>query len=359
MAATLFEFLPDRAELPHVDLGTFPTPVQRYDELGATLGVPDLYVKRDGQSGELYGGNKVRKLEFLLGDAQRRNCTTVWTGGGIGSNHVLATCLYARAQSLRPQIVHFPQPVTDHVRENLRAVSTTDPYLKLVSSEPRAAAEAVRLKATRWLHPNPSFYYIPPGGASPVGELGYVNAAFELREQIDAGELPEPDVIAVAVGSGGTLAGLLVGCRLASIQSKLLGVRVSGRLLANSYRVARLANRTADLLTAHGVPDSPTFAAEDVTIIDGYVGDGYGEVTPEARRAKRTAADCGLELDLTYTGKALAGLRGERNAHALDQQTVLYLHTYNETDISDRAEAATPSDDLPAAYQRFFAGEPA
>lgn len=354
----LTNILPDGSEIPHTELGTLPTPVRRHEELGARLGVSDFYVKHDGQTGELYGGNKVRKLEFLLADARRQNCTTVWTGGGIGSNHVLATCLYARAQSLHPRIVHFPQRVTEHVRENLRAVSTADPYLKLVSSEPRAAVEAARLKLTRRLHPNPSFYYIPPGGAAPLGELGYVNAAFELREQIDTGQLPEPDVIVVAVGTGGTLAGLLVGCRLASIDATLLGVRVSGRLLANSYRVARLANRTADLLNDHGASDTPTFGAGDVNIIGGYLGDGYGEPTPEARQAKRTAADCGLDLDLTFTAKTLAGLREERAARSLDRQTVLYLHTYNEVDITGLANGVSPSRALPESYQQFFDEDP-
>lgn len=351
MALPIHDLAPDA---PHTDLGTLPTPVTEHPDLGAAIGVPELYVKRDGQSGALYGGNKLRKLEFLLADAADRDCTAVWTGGGIGSNHVLATCLYAREESLSPCAVQFPQPVDDHVRENLRALATTDPELKLVSSEPRAALSALRLKLARRLHPSPSFYYVPPGGAAPVGELGYVNAALELERQVAAGDLPPPEVVGLAVGTGGTIAGLLVGLALTDLDPDVLGIRVADRLFGNAVRVARLGNRTASLLADLGVDSPPRLSPRDVTIVDGYVGAGYGSKTTAGRRAKAVAAEHGLELDGTYTAKALAGLCGERDRRDLADRRVLFVHTHNEADISERVAAAAPSADLPEPYHRFF-----
>ena len=354
MELPLANEVPSPDELPHAPLGDFPTPVERKSDFGERLGVPNLHVKFDGRTGKAYGGNKVRKLEFLLADAKRRGQTDVWTGGGIGSNHVLATSIYARQLSLVPHLVHFPQPVNDHVRENLRALATTYPELYLVGSELRAGVAALRLKLRRRLARSPDFYYVPPGGSAPVGELGYVNAAFELRDQIASGALPEPDRIVLPVGTGGTIAGLLVGCRLASLDVELVGVRVANKLFGNSIRIARLANRTSSLLASYGISPPPKFTRNDVTVLDGHVGGEYGETTAKAREATELAEEFGLDLDPTFTAKTVAALRSERHRLDLADSEVLYWHTYNEVDLTDRITRADVSEDLPAEYQRFF-----
>lgn len=335
----------DAAAYPvqRADIGSFPTPVEPAPDLGADLGVPDLYVKRDDRTGDSYGGNKVRKLDFLLGDALERGCRRVYTSGGIGSNHVLATCTYAREVGLRPEATLFPQPVTEHVRENLRALATPDPELTLAGSELRLPLHLLRARlAARF---DSSLYYVPPGGSSPVGALGFVEAARELAHQVESGELPEPDVIVVPTSSGGTLAGLRVGLDRTGIDARVVGVRVIERYVANRWTVARLARKTAERLD----DDGPTaYGRRDIELLSGYLGDGYGKPTSDGTAATELAAAHGLTLDPTYTAKAVAAIVD----HFRDE-TVLYWHTLSNTRPS-MLTLETARTRLPDAFQRFL-----
>lgn len=346
---------PSLASLPRVEFARLPTPVARLPRLSRHLDGSELWVKRDDHSGTLYGGNKVRKLEFLLGDALEQGHDEVWTVGAIGSHHVLATCIYGRQQGLDPGALHFPQPVTDHVLDNLRALSTTEPDLTLVTHRLQIPVEVLRTKVREWLARHPEVYYIPAGGSSPVGVLGYVNAAVELADQIEAGEVPEPAAIFVAAGTCGTLAGLALGLKLAGLETRLYGVRVVDRLIANKPRVVALARRAASLLDKHGDLECPTVTAEDFELIHDYFGPDYGVPTDEGEEAIRLADDLeDLHVDPTYTGKALAGLLGEVPDLALDGGPVLYWHTLNSVDLEDRIDRADPQAHLPDDYERFF-----
>lgn len=333
--------------VPTADIGSFPTAVERLPSLGAALGVPDLFVKHDGRTGGPYGGNKVRKLDFLLGDALDRGCTRVFTSGGIGSNHVLATCTYAREVGLEPSAAQFPQPVTEHVRENLLAIAATDPELTLAGSELRLPVHLARARLAARL--DGSLYYVPPGGSSPVGALGFVDAAREFARQVADGECPEPDVIVVPASSGGTLAGLRVGLDRTSLETRVVGVRVIERYVVNRWSVARLARKTAALLDDGGRAD---YGRADIDLLSGYLGEGYGVPTPEGERAQAVAADHGLELDPTYTAKTVAAI-----ADRYEDETVLYWHTLSE----ERPPGLSPDaavERLPDAYRRFLdAGE--
>lgn len=122
---------------PRAGIDSFPTPIEPYPELGDALGVEESYVKNDGATGGPYGGNKVRKLEFILGEAVASGCRRLWTNGALVSHHVLATCLSAREVGLEPHAAQIPQPVTDHVRETLRSIAATEPELALVESNPK------------------------------------------------------------------------------------------------------------------------------------------------------------------------------------------------------------------------------
>lgn len=351
----LFETLPATRTIPHVELGQFPTPVEKLGELGDEIGVESLYVKRDDQSGTVYGGNKVRKLEFLLGEAVDGGYDEVWTVGAIGSHHALATAIYARQLGLTPAVLHFPQPVTDHVLSNLRAISTTQPRLTLASHKAQLPIEVGKAKMRQWLSRANDVYYIPGGGSSPVGVLGYVNAAFELKQQVDQGGVPEPDFIFVAAGTCGTLAGLMLGCRLAGLSTRIIGVRVVDKLLANATLTAHLANKTGKLLSEVGVEGVPRFSGSDVTLLDAYFGEDYGVPTDAGLAAiEMAAAHGGLELEPTYTGKAFAGLMGERERLALSDKSVMYWHTLSSADLSERIASADVERDLPAGYMKFF-----
>lgn len=341
--------------LPRLDLVDRPTPVDHAEALGRAVGLPNLYVKRDDQTGHLYGGNKVRKLEFLLADALEAGHDRVWTVGGIGSHHVLATCIYARQQGLKPGALHFPQPVTDHVLDNLRALSTTQPDLTLVDYKAQIPVEVLRTRVREWLARGPEVYYIPGGGSSPVGAVGYVDATLELADQIAAGELPEPDVLAVAAGTCGTVAGIRVGCHLAGITPEILAVRVVDRKITNRATIRSLVDRTAARLREFGIPTDESIDLEPLEVVHDYFGDDYGVPTDAGLEAIDVADDeADLHLDPTYTGKAFAGLVGERDRLGLDDENVLYWHTLNGVDLGDRIANADVASDLPADYARFF-----
>jgi D-cysteine desulfhydrase len=352
---SLYDAYPETESIPRVDIAQVPTPVEHLPELGEEIGVPSLHVKRDDKTGELYGGNKVRKLEFLIGDALENDREEIWTVGSLGSHHVLATSIYAREFDLKPVALQFPQPMTDHVLDNLRALSTTKPDLTLASNKASIPMEMLKVKVKEWLEVGPNVKYVPGGGSSKLGALGYVNAALELKEQIDNGDVRTPDYIFVAAGTCGTLAGLVLGCKLAGLHTKVVGIRVVDRLLCNATITSRLANKVGDVLRDHGVEEVPKVDRNDVIILSDYFGGEYGKPTVEGERAislaERTA---GLHLDPTYTAKALSGLIGDKDMLGLSNRTVLYWHTLNSVDLTERIESADVKRDLPETYHKFF-----
>lgn len=351
----LFNRYPAAQNIAHRALGNFPTPVERLQRLGEQFGLSDFYIKRDDISGPLYGGNKVRKLEFVLADAIARGYDKVWTVGAIGSHHVLATSIYARHVGLQPAALHYPQTVTAHVLDVLKALSTTQPELTLVDHVAQIPVFLARAHLKEWLAKNPDIYYIPGGGSSFIGTLGYVNAALELKAQIERGELPEPHTIFVAAGTCGTLAGLILGAKMAGLNTNIIGVRVVDKIIANTRQTAHLANRCALWLEESGLENIPRITHKDVTILDGYIGKGYGEPTPQGSVCERLALDLeNLEFDPTYTSKVLAAIVAERDRLELNNRPVLYWHTLNSIDLGERIRSAQPAWDLPAAYQKFF-----
>ena len=324
-------------------------------QAGEDAEIPSLWIKRDDLTGTVYGGNKVRKLEFLLADAQAKGHEQVWTVGAIGSNHALATCLYARQVGLEPAVLHYPQPVTEHVLHNLKAISTADPDFTLASNFASVSYEMAKRKVKEWLATGDNPYYIPAGGSSPHGVLGYVNAALELADQIDAGECPEPDYIFVAAGTCGTLSGLILGAKMAGLDTRVVGIRVVDKVITNVPNTRRLANGAASLLEDCGVSDVPRVTGDDVLLLSDYFGEGYGESTVDGLEAIHMLEELEeLYLEPTYTGKAFAGLLGERENLELHSKDVMYWHTLSSADLSDRIATVDPTRDLPEDYQQFF-----
>jgi len=179
-----------------------------------------LWVKRDDLTHPLYGGNKVRKLEHILADAKSRGKKRILTVGAAGSHHVLATAIFGRAAGFEVEAVLVPQRRTAHALANLRA----DLAQGLAARTARTYAGAALGVIARW---RPGTLVVPMGGSNVVGSLGYVDAARELETQVRAGEMPEPDLIVVCVGSGGTAAGLCAGLALTSLKTRVLGVIVA------------------------------------------------------------------------------------------------------------------------------------
>lgn len=346
-----------QATLPRLALGVGPSPVVPLTRLSEKLGGPQLWVKNDGLYGTLYGGNKARKLELILADALRRKSHTIVTFGAIGTNHGLATALYAREQGLHTALVLVDQPVTDHVREQVWRLYEAGAALYRARKVRRAAVMApfVMLRHADWRRARLP-YFLPTGGSSPLGAVGFVNAALELADQVAAGELPEPAHIFVALGSGGTAAGLLLGLRLAGLRSKLVPVLVTDLTPPSSETVASLANRTARLLRERGAPlPSGEIAPQEVTVLSDWLGEGYGHPTAAAARAEGLLREEeGLELEGVYTAKTMSALVGLAEAGQLQDGPVLYWHTYNALPLPFAAPTDEELRRLPRAFRDLW-----
>ncbi len=320
-----------------------PTPVERLEHVTDAFG-RDVWVKRDDQTGTLYAGNKVRKIDYLFGDCKKRGFTKVCTVGAIGSNHCLATAIHAKASGLGYAALHFPQPVTDHVRHNLLAISSLDPDLTLAGFDDGLAKQDFRARLKEWRNARPDYYFIPAGGSSAVGALGYVQAGLELAEQV---ETPF-DTIVVAAGTCGTLAGLTLGLRIAGWPTKILGIRVVERSISNPAAAARLANDAGDMIRDRLGWEIDTFGPDDFHFDETQYGAGYGVPTAAGRDAISLAAKDGLYLEPTYTGKTLAGLLNYQG-----DGSTLYWHTLSGVDLTAMIEAGDVSR-LPDAYAQFL-----
>lgn len=293
-------------DLGHLALGTGPTPVRRLP--GLLEGV-DLWLKDESQFGDgAWGGNKVRKLEWILPEAARRRTRTLFTVGGIGTHWGLACALYGREHGFRTVLGLVDQPVDDHVRQQLVRLEESGASLHRYASVRRLKLAAPWLVASN-IRGGRLPWYLPAGGSNPVGTLGYVETALEIAAQVRAGDLPEPETVVTAIGSGGTAAGLALGFRLAGLRTRVFGAVVNDAFPLDAPVIARLANSTGDLLRARGAGEVPRISAADLTTADEWLGTTYGDPTPASNEMVGLARDAGLDLEPVYTGKALAAIR--------------------------------------------------
>ncbi len=346
-----------KSGIPHVALAELPTPVQRMERLERALGgdAPALFIKRDDLSNPVYGGNKVRKLEFLLARALQRKYPSVLTFGAAGSNHALATAIFAQQLGLRCISVLVPQPNAGYVRRNLLMHHCGGAELHHYSGMLGAAAGTIATLIRHWRRTRRFPYLIPPGGSSPVGVLGFVNAGFELNEQIAAGLLPEPDVIYVASGTMGTAVGLALGLCAAGLRTRVMAVRVTDAIFTSIPKARRLFDKTRRLLR-RAAPDFPPcpFPSATFQFRHEFFGRAYALYTEEGMRAVRLLGDTeGVSIEGTYTGKTLAALIADTTAGILRGQTVLFWNTYNARDFTSDI-AGMDYHALPPAFHRYF-----
>jgi D-cysteine desulfhydrase len=303
-----------------------PTPIEPLTRLGAQLGGPEIWIKRDDLLGLASGGNKTRKLEFLVADALAQGADTLITVGAVQSNHCRLTLAAAAKEGLRCRLLleervpgsYDPKGTGNNLLFDLlgaEVIRLLPPGADL-NAELQAEAAAVAAEGRRG-------YAIPGGGSNPLGALGYVGCAEEILAQTFDMGLPL-DAIVCASGSAGTHAGLLVGLLGADAGVPLTGINVRRPRAEQEGNVHGLAVRTAELLQV-----SAPVPREAVVALDDWVGLGYSIPTPEMVEAVRMLARLeGVLLDPVYTGKAMAGLiglirRGEWSAG----QRVLFVHT--------------------------------
>jgi D-cysteine desulfhydrase len=327
-------------DLERVSLGEGPTPVRELSALGERGSAP-VWVKDDGAYGA-FGGNKTRKLEWLLADARRRGKRTILTGGALGTNHGLTTALCARELGMRTVLVLVPQPDSEHVRRQLDRIRASGATVHLPGGVKRAYAIAPWLMVRYASPPANLPCLLRPGGSVPLGCLGYVEAALELSQQVASGELPEPSHVVVALGSGGTAAGLLAGLKLAGLRTRLVCVLVNDLVKVDERTVARLARRTLRLLARHGIGVRQVdVSPADVRVERDWLGRGYGHPTPAGDRATGLLAEREMvELEPVYTAKAMAALLDLNRQGAFGPGPVLYWHTYGRP--RKRALASQP-----------------
>ena len=355
MTRPIFERFPKIAgRIPFIELINAPTPVAHEPSLGREIGYDELYVKRDDQSAADYGGNKPRKLEFLLARAKTEGAKSVVTIGGIGTNHGLATAIFARKLGLSCHLVLFDQPVTHYVRKNLLLFHRFGAVCHYAGGYAKTAWIVAREMVRSRFTPGGGTFLVPPGGSSALGCLGFIDAALELERQVQSGVLPCPSYIFCAVGSCGTYAGLLAGLKLTALPTRVIGVRVVDKIVVNAASILKYANGALDLLREAGekIGDARV-AASDVTVLDDFFGGEYGRVTPEGQAAVDLASRHGLKLETTYTGKAFAGMASFLSDRSARLGPAVFWNTYNSVDLNAEMAKISPLD-LDPVFRRFL-----
>ncbi len=295
---------PALASVPRVVLGEYPTPVEAIRLPGISA---PMWIKRDDLTSAALGGNKVRALEFLL--AGVRPGEVLLTGGGEGSTHVLATAVHANRLGARVHAVrwrHDMHPVAERVAERAEL------ECEVVEGRRRPLGGVLR---ALWLRARRRERWIPFGGTSPRGMLGHINAGLELAEQVEAGALPRPARVVVALGTGGTTAGIALGFAAAEMSTTVIGARVVPRIASGIAKVRRLARRTTRWVERETGVRLPSLSRDAVRVVHDVFGGAYGRASPSATEAAAAMERAsGLVLDATYGAKAFdAALRVARS----------------------------------------------
>lgn len=318
-------------QFPRISFGSYPTPLQQLPNLTNSLAGPQIWIKRDDGIGPGMGGNKGRKLEFLMAEVLARRKRKVITFGGLQSNHARMTAAACARLGLQAHLFFFekrPSSLTGNLLLDTLFGAKLH-YIPFGSGgEPALTLETTNrlVRLVSAILVGPGAYFMPVGGHSVTGCLGYVEAALELHRQVSELGLPlEKVTVITAVGTGGTLAGLMAGLHLINSPVCVLGIDVGKLWKAFPASIAHLAS---DLCARLGEPHK--FVPADVPMIGKtYVGPGYSVFTSAAARAIRTLARHeGILLDPVYTGKAFAGMLDlVRNGRFLPDHHLIFLHT--------------------------------
>ncbi len=308
------------SDLPRMVLGFFPTPIEPLPNLTDRLNGPALWIKRDDQTGLATGGNKTRKLEFLVADAVQHQADTLVTVGAPQSNHARQTAAAAAKAGLRSALVLRGKAPTDQtgniLLDNLLGAEIFWAGMRSVDEVVIEIAEELKARGQRP-------YLIPLGGSNPIGAVGYATAMLEFIEQTRSLAV-KFDAIVFATSSGGTQSGLVIGSKLGGYTGRILGISVDHRADQLVPVLVNLANATA-----RHIGTELSFTAEDFEVNDQYLGGGYAIMGEPEREAIRLCAQTeGLLVDPVYTGRAMAGLIDLiRQGEFRTGQNVLFWHT--------------------------------
>ncbi len=340
----LFEFYPNlEGKVPWTPILTgIPSNIDKLTELEKHLNIKDgaIYIKRDDKDHKIYGGNKLRKFEFIFGEILKKKKKGVITLGGIGTNHGIACAIIAKELGLKCELFLSLQPLTWHVQRSLLLYDYFGAKLHFTKIFELGVLKSLFF---RLLHPK--YYLMSIGGSpllgigTPLGSIGFINAIIELKKQIDEKILPEPDVIFVAAGSTGTAAGLTAGCKLLGMKTKVNFVNVSRDIVVSPKVLMKIANKAIKYLRKrdNSIPDV-LVTEEDFTMIKGYLGSEYGIKTIKSQNAvdlieKLEGKRRGFKLETTYTGKNAAAMLDILAKQENKSKIVLFWNTYNSNDL--------------------------
>ncbi len=332
--------------LGRVPIATLPTPVEQ-----ARVRDTDIWVKRDDLSGPLYGGNKIRKLEYILHRATQKKAKRVATFGAVASNHALATAICAREFGFACTCFLSHQTRSEKTEQALRMHAGLATEVVYYGGNYKSRVATLRRFAQ-----NRNCWIIPLGGSSWLGSVGFVNAAFELAEQVAREELPCPDHLYVATGTMGTTAGLALGLALAGLPTRLQAIRVTDERFANPEALKRLVDKIATMLRLLGasIPDN-ILTRVDIVLRDDFFAGGYAKFDDVTLAAIDTAKrDARLTLETTYTGKAMAALLSDIESKKLEDRNVLFWNTYNSRPLPRIGAADADISDLPDEFSAYF-----
>ena len=300
-------------DFPRIPLAVLPTPIQKLENISRILGT-NVYIKRDDMTGIGLGGNKVRKLEFLLADAKNKGAEIVFTTGGAQSNHAMLTAACCKKLGLTPILILKKRGVTDRKGNILLEYLMNTDVRFLDTSD---SADVYREMDRVGQESGKVYYKIPTGGSNALGALGYVNCVKEISEQTDI----KFDYICCAEGSGGTHAGVAMGAKLFMPDTKVIGMMVDTDPFEEI--TTNIMKGLAELLELDFVP-----TVDDVHLVD-VCGEGYAIASLEGNAAIRMMAENeGLFLDPVYTGKAFGGLiKMAREGKFGPDDNILYLYS--------------------------------
>ncbi len=342
---------PDFDELlPRIRLAQLPTPV-RIATLQVSGRTSSIVVKEDNLSASSYGGNKVRKLEYLLARARQRQRRTIATFGAVGSHHALATALYAR------QLGFDNIAFLTHQTRTPAIAATLNMHLELGTKlVPFGGGYAERIATLRNHLRGRRAMVIPMGGSSWLGTVAFIAAAFEVARQIERGECPQPEKLYVATGTMGTAAGLAVGFALCGLPIEVQAVRITPTTMTDARRLERLARKTLHMLhRLDGNIPAELPAPLGLTMRHEFYGDGYAHTNATTERAIEIAGkELGLNLECTYTGKAMAALLHDLELEPDGNRTVMFWQSYHAAPLPVAGDNPLDPARLPDEFLRYF-----
>lgn len=324
MSSALFRLFPQYQEsIPYLPLIEKPTEVARLEKISKVFGHKELYIKREDQTDSIYGGNKVRNLEFVLGEAKHRKAKKVLTMAPLGSNFIAALAAQTKKVSLSAEVEHFVMVKTPQILAHADFSLELGAKLNVHPGYSGMLVAASQIAYSRMT--DDETYYCPPGASYTTGALGHVSAALEFVEQINRGEVPKPDFIAVGAGTCGTIAGLTAGFKLAEVDIRVIGVRCVDAIVCNKIAVARLANSLLKKLGSEHI-----VYPHEITLFTSPLDKGYASPLQKAEELIQLfLTEENIELDTTYTSKVVAKLEELITEGHFIGRKVLYWHTFS------------------------------